>query len=324
MRAIAGALLACLFINPLGTRVEAAESFPTRPITIVAPFGKGATPEIIGAALAETMSRTLGQKVVFELKPGAGGGLAMAQVEKAAPDGYTIAMISQSTNVFNLSLYKTLPYDPQALIPIVPIAAVANVMTVHPANPAATPLDVVAAARRAPGELTFASGGVGTSHHLSGLLFAAMTGVDIKHVPNLLSAEGIRRIETGELTMGFFNLPTVIDDIHAGKLKVLAVTSPTPSPYLPGAPTLDASGLKGYDMVTWFGFAAPPGTPAAIVQRLHDEFARASADPQVRAKLRDAGLDSMEPLQPAAFRSFIAADVAKWGPIIKAAGVVPN
>ncbi|HSZ98727.1 MAG TPA: tripartite tricarboxylate transporter substrate-binding protein [Bradyrhizobium sp.] len=312
---VAAGLLACL----IGTTLQAA-STSDRPITLVVPFGKGTTADLIATVVAEAMSKNIGQKVIVELKPGAGGGLAMEQVEKAAPDGTTLAMITQGTHVFNLSLYKTLRYDPEAIIPITPISAVSNVMTVHPSNPANTPLEVAAAARAAPGQLSFASGGIGTSHHLGGVLFASIAGVDIKHVPHLVSVDGVNRIVNGEITMGFFNLPTVIDQIKAGKLKPLAVTSLARSPHLPDVPTLDASGLKGYDLVTWFGFGAPAGTPPEIVQRLRDDFARATADPIVKAKLDEAGLDPIDQMQPADFARLIASDRAKWAPIIEAAG----
>ena len=316
MRTIIGGLLACL----IGCGPLQAESYPDRPITIVVPFGKGTTADLVAAVVSEKMSDNIGQKVIVELKPGGGGGIAMEQVQKAAPDGYTLAMITQGTHVFNLSLYKTLRYDPQKIIPITPIAAVSNVMTVHPSNPANTPLEVAGAAKAAPGQLTYASGGVGTSHHLGGVLFASITGVDIKHVPHLVSVDGVKKIVNGEITMGFFNLPTVIEEIKAGKLKALAVTSPVRSPHLPAVPTLDASGLKGYDLVTWFGFGAPEGTPPDIVQRLRDEFAKAASDPAVKAKLNEAGLDPIEQMQPADFARLIATDLAKWTPIIKGSG----
>ena len=312
---MAGGLFACLMGNPL-----CAGPYPDRPIAIVVPFGKGTTAELVAAVVAEAMSKNIGQKVTVELKPGAGGGIAMEQVEKAAPDGTTLAMITQGTHVFNLSLYKTLRYDPAKIIPITPISAASNVMAVHPSNPANTPLEVAAAVKAAPGQLTYASGGVGTSHHLGGVLFAAIAGVDIKHVPHLVSVDGVNKIVSGEITMGFFNLPTVIDQIKAGRLKALGVTSLARSPHLPDVPTLDASGLKGYDLVTWFGFGAPAGTPPEIVQRLRDEFARAAADPAVKAKLDEAGLDPIDQMQPAEFARLIASDLARWTPIIKASG----
>jgi tripartite-type tricarboxylate transporter receptor subunit TctC len=313
--AILGGLLACLTGGAAG-----AATYPDRPITIVVPFGRGTTADLVATVVAEAMSKNIGQKVIVELKPGAGGGTAMRQVENAAPDGTTLAMITQGTHVFNLSLYKTLPYDPEKIIPITPISAVCNVMTVHPSNPANTPLEVAAVAEAAPGQLTYASGGVGTSHHLGGVLFASIAGVDIKHVPHLVSVDGVNKIVNGEITMGFFNLPTVIDQIKAGKLKPLGVTSLTRSSHLPDVPTLDASGLKGYDLVTWFGFGAPAATPMEIVQRLRDEFAKAAADPAVKAKLDAAGLDPIDQLQPAEFARLIASDRAKWTPIIQSAG----
>src|SRR3569832_1149811 len=172
-----GGLLACLSAGAPG-----AAPYPDRPITIVVPFGKGTTADLVANVVADAMSKNIGQKVIVELKPGAGGGGARERVEKAAPDGTTLAMITQGTHVFNLSLYKKLSYDPDKIMPITPISAVGNVMTVHPSNPANTPLEVAAAAKAAPGQLTNASGSVGTSHHLGGVLFASITGVDIKHV----------------------------------------------------------------------------------------------------------------------------------------------
>ena len=175
------------------------------------------------------------------------------------------------------------------------------------------------AAKAAPGKLTYSSGGVGTSHHLGGVLFASMTGVELKHLPYLTSVEGINRIVSGEITMGFFNLPTVIEEIKAGKLKALSVTGLKRSPYLPNVPTMDESGLKGYDLETWFGFGAPAGTPPEIIQRLHDAFAKAASDPAVLAKFKEAGLDPVKPMQVDEFARFIDNDILKWTPIIQGA-----
>ncbi len=320
MRATTLGLLAAL----LGTGPLAAEPAPQGGITIVVPFGKGTTADLIAAVVAERLSDRLGMPVRVDLKPGGGGAVAMQAVEAAPPDGRTLAMITQGTHVFNLSLYRTLPYDPGRIVPITPIAAVSNVMTVHPSNPAASPLDVAAAAKAAPGTLTYASGGIGTSHHLSGALFAGLTGAEIKHRPFLVSVDGVAKIVSGEITMGFFNLPTVIEQIKAGTLKALAVTSLGRSAHLPALPTLDASGIAGFDMVTWFGFGAPAGTPSAVVSRLRDAFAAIAAEPAVKAKFSEAGLDPIEQLRPAAFETLIAADIAKWSPIIKASAGPAN
>ncbi len=320
MRTIMAGLIAVLSaVVPSG-----AQDYPEGSVTIVIPLGKGTTGDIIVKAIADKLSIAMARPVKIELKPGAGGALAMEQVEHSKPDGLTIGMITQGTHVFNLSLYKKLRYDPQRIVPVTPIATVMNVMTVNPANPASTPLDVAAAARAAPGKLTFSSGGIGTSHHLGGVLFASMTGVDIKHLPFLISVDGIQKIVSGDVTMGFYNLPTVIELIKQKRLKPLAVTSLRRSPYLPDVPTFDASGLKGYDLVTWFGFGVPAGTPPALVQRLRDDIAKVAADPDVKAKFKEAGIDAIEQMQPAAFARFISADLEKWTPIIKAAGAVAD
>ena len=248
--AILGGFLACVSASSSG-----AAPYPDGPITIVVPFGKGTTADLIATVVAEAMSKNIGQKVIVELKPGAGGGIAMAQVEKAAPDGATLAMITQGTHVFNLSLYKTLPYDPDKIIPITPIAAVMQCddgSSVQPREHAARGC----------------RGGQGSARPSSLMRRAASAHRTIlaaccsRRSPAstssmcriLVSVDGINKIVNGEITMGFFNLPTVIDQIKAGKLKALAVTSLTRSPHLPDVPTLDASGLKGYDLVTWFGF----------------------------------------------------------------------
>jgi tripartite-type tricarboxylate transporter receptor subunit TctC len=318
LRPFAGLLALATFA---ATAPALAQSYPTRPITVVVPLGAGTTADIVARLVAERMAKDFGQPVNVSLKPGLGGGLAMEEVAKAPPDGYTLAMITQGTHVFNVSLYKTLRYEPRAqFAPITTIAAVSNVMVVHPSNPAKAPLDVVAAARKEPGKLTYASGGSGTSHHMSGALFASMNGIDIVHVPHLVSLEGIKRIVDGQLTMGFFNTPTVIDEIRTGKLKPLGVTSKARSPHLPDLPTLDEAGVTGFDVVTWFGYAAPAGTPPEVVQRLRDELAKIASEPAVKATLQQAGLDPMEQLQPAAFAKMIDADLEKWTPIIKASG----
>ena len=203
-----GGLLGCL----IGAAPLQAEPYPERPITIIVPFGKGTTADLVAAVVAEAMSKNIGQKVMVELKPGAGGGIAMEQVEKAAPDGYTLAMITQGTHVFNLSLYKTLRYDPRE-----DRAHHADRRRLQRHDGSSFQSGEHAAggrraARAAPGQLTYASGGVGTSHHLGGVLFASIAGVDIKHVPHLVSVDGVNKIVSGEITMGFFNLPTVIEE----------------------------------------------------------------------------------------------------------------
>ncbi|HKB55733.1 MAG TPA: tripartite tricarboxylate transporter substrate-binding protein, partial [Ramlibacter sp.] len=246
--------------------------------------------------------------------------IAMADLAHSAPDGYTIAFASQGTLVFNLALYSKPGYDSlKDFAPILLVGGVSNVMVVPPTSTAATVTDVIAAAKAHPG-MTFSSGGSGTSHHLSGVLFGQLTGTDLLHVPYKGAPQGIMAVMTGEVNMGFYNTPTVISQIRDHKLKALAVTSLTRSPLLPDVPTLDASGVKGYEVNTWFGFVAPAGTPQAVVTTLHDDIAKILAMRKVRDNLVAQGFDLAPTQPPEAFTNLIRTDLAKWPPIIKAAG----
>jgi tripartite-type tricarboxylate transporter receptor subunit TctC len=299
----------------------AAQSYPNRSITMIVPLAAGATADILARTVAAEVSKAFGQTIVVDNRPGAGGTIAMAQVARATPDGYTIAVISQGTHVFNLGLFPKLDYDPlKDFAPIAIGGSVSNVLIVHPTNPATSVKDVIAQAKAKPGELTYASGGNGTSHHISGVLFQTMIGTPMTHVPYRATPAGIAAVMQGEVAIGFFNTPTVIAQIKDGKLKPLGVTSLQRSPHLPQLPTLDEAGVKGYEMITWLGFAAPAGTPAAIVERWHSEIAKVMAVPAMREKMVAMGFDLMEQMSPAAFAQFISTDAEKWVPIVKASG----
>jgi tripartite-type tricarboxylate transporter receptor subunit TctC len=197
---------------------------------------------------------------------------------------------------------------------------VSNLMIVHPSNPAKTAQDVIAQAKAKPGELTFSSGGNGTSHHLSGVLFASMAGINTVHVPYKGAPQGITAVMSKEVTMGFFNTPTVISQVRDGRLKALAATSKTRTPFFPDVPTLDESGLKGYEVTVWFGFAGPARLPDSTLERLYGEMVKIMKDPAVREKLSNLGFELMPQLPPAEFGKLIQSDLAKWVPIVKASG----
>ncbi len=305
----------------LGAAGAAAQSYPSKPIKLLVPLAAASTADILSRTVGNELAKELGQPVVVENKPGAGGTIAMAELAHSAPDGYTIAFASQGTLVFNLSLYAKPGYDSvKDFAPIILIGGVSNVMIVPPASPARTPLDVVAEAKAKPGTLTFSSGGSGTSHHLSGVLFGQLTGTNLVHVPYKGAPQGILAVMTGEVNMGFFNTPTVINQVKEGKLKALAVTSKERSPLLPQLPTLDEAGVKGYEVNTWFGFIAPAGTPPDIVNRLNTTIAKIIATPAVREKLVAQGFELMPAQPPSAFTTLLQADLKKWPPILKAAG----
>lgn len=298
-----------------------AQSWPTRPIKLLVPLAAGSTADIVSRYAAMELAKVLGQSVVVENKPGAGGTIAMAELARAPADGYTLAFASQGTLVFNQAIFSAPGYDSvKDFQPIAFIGGVSNVMIVPPGSKAKSPLDVVAEAKASPGKLTFSSGGAGTSHHLSGVLFANVTGTQLVHVPYKGAPQGVLAVMTGEVDMGFFNTPTVIGQIKEGKVRALGVTSLTRSPLLPNVPTLVEQGIKDYEINTWFGFVAPAGTPPAIVARLNAEFAKILSSPEAREKLGPQGFDLAAPGTPESFGKLIQADLVKWVPIVKASG----
>ena len=304
-----------------GAGAAAAQGYPSRPIRVLVPLVAGSTADIMARAVGDEFARDAGQSWIVDNKAGAGGTIATAELAHATPDGYTIGFASQGTLVFNLSLYANPGYDPlRDFAPILLLGGVSNVMVVAPSGKSASVAEVIAAARAKPGSLTFSSGGSGTSHHLSGVLFGQMTGTQLLHVPYKGAPQGILAVMSGEVDMGFFNTPTVINQVRSGKLRALAVTSLARSPLLPEAPTVDASGVKGYEMNTWFGFVAPAGIPPEAGARLYKGIARVLAMPAVREKLAAQGVDLAADTSPAAFSKLLRDDLAKWPAIIKAAG----
>ena len=302
-----------------------AQSWPARPIKLLVPLAAGSTADIVSRAVGAELAKRLGQPVVVENKAGAGGTIAMAEVAHATPDGYTIAFASQGTLVFNQALYATPGYDSlKDFAPLAFVGGVSNVMIVPPSSPATAPRDIVAAAKAKPGELTFSSGGSGTSHHLSGVLFGQLTGTQLVHVPYKGAPQGVLAVMTGEVTMGFFNTPTVISQIRGGKVKALGVTSLTRSPLLPDVPTLEELGVRGYEVNTWFGFVAPAGTPPDIVARLNCEMNAILALAAVKENLAAQGFELAPASTPAVFTKLIRDDMSKWIPLVKASGATAN
>jgi len=315
------ALLLAPALLGLPRAAPAQGAWPAKSVRLLVPLAAGSTADIVSRTIGTELARALGQPVVVENKPGAGGTIAMAELARSAPDGYTIGFASQGTLVFNQALYAKPGYDSEKdFAPLAFVGGVSNVMIVNPKNPARSPRDVIEAARRKPGELTFSSGGSGTSHHLSGVLFGQLTGTQLLHVPYKGAPQGILGVMAEEVTMGFFNTPTVIAQIKDGRLKALAVTSLQRSPLLPDVPTLDESGVKGYEVNTWFGFVAPAGTPAEVVARLNTEIQKALALPAVREKLQAQGFDLAAPMPPSGFSKIVRDDLAKWIPVVKASG----
>ena len=319
-RQVLGGALAAV----LPTAAHAAE-WPERPIRMIIPFAPGSGADIVGRTFAEELGKALGQQVIVDNKGGAGGLIGTAEGARAPADGYTLVLTSQGTMAFNLGLYKTPGYDPlKDFIAVAVTGALPNVLVVAPSNPATTVADLVAQARAKPGELTYGSSGVGSSIHMSGVFLEQRTGVRLQHVPYRGAPTAVLAVINGEVTMGFFNTPTVVPQIKAGKLKALAVTSKDRIALLPDVPTMMQAGVPDFDVAVWLGWAVPANTPAAIVTRFNSEINRIGQNPLIREKLLAQGLEMLPPGSPEAARKTIEADQAFWLPIIAKSGAKPE
>jgi tripartite-type tricarboxylate transporter receptor subunit TctC len=317
------ALAALLATVPLAA--TGAEEWPAKPIRLIVPGAAGSTSDLVSRTIADELSRRLGQPVVVLDKPGAGGTIAMAEAARAAPDGYTIAFVTQGSLVVGQALYAAPGFDSVAdFAPVAYIGGVANVLILDADNPAHAVRDLVAAARSKPGSLTYSSGGNGSSHHLSAALFASMTGIDLVHVAYRAPGPAMQAVLTGEVTMAFLNVPTVLGEVRAGRVKALAVTSRSRSPLLPEVPTMEEQGVPGYDVTTWFGVVAPKATPAAVVNRLNAEINRMLATPSLSERWQTEGYEVAAPTSPAEFGRLIRSELARWTPIVKASGASTN
>jgi len=302
-----------------------AQTYPAKPIRLIVPLAPGSTADIGSRFVAQELSKSLGQPVVVENKPGAGGAIGTRELARAAPDGYTIGFASQGTLVFDQALYAKPGYNSLTdFAPIALLGRAANVMVVHPSNTASTAADIIAIAKSRPGALTFSSGGSGTSHHLSGVLFGRATGTNLVHVPYKSAPQAVLAVISNQVTMGFFNIPLVIGQIRDGKLRALGVTSLERSPLLPSVPTLDEQGIKGYEVDAWGGYVAPAGTPPEIVGRLNAALIKIFASAETKQKLEPQGFELSPPLTPAAFGKLIADDLTRWVPVVKASRASAN
>jgi tripartite-type tricarboxylate transporter receptor subunit TctC len=305
-----------------GSDVAMAQDWPTKPIRLIVPQGPASTVDILARTYGDELRKSLGQNIIVDNKTGAGGNIASAEAARAAPDGYTMLLIAQATMVFNMALYAKPGYDSLRDFEGVAVTSgVSNVLVVNPGNPAKTVADLIAQAKARPGELTYSSGGTGTSHHMSGVLLERNAGISMQHVPYRTTPAGILGVVNGEVVFGFYNTPTVIGQIKGGKLKPIAITSKLRSELLPDVPTMIEQGMNGYVVNTWFGFAVPKGVPQPVVARLNAELNRISQILAVRDRLKAQGIDMMPPEPPSGVEKLVREDLAIWVPIIKASGI---
>jgi tripartite-type tricarboxylate transporter receptor subunit TctC len=319
MRA-AAELLALLFAACVAAAAQ-AQGFPSRPITIVVPYAPGGTNDIMARAVAAKMADAFGLPVLVENKPGAGGNIGAAHVAKSAPDGHTLLTASVGVYAINKWLQKSLPYDPEKdFAPITNGGSVPNMLIANPGLAVKDVRELIAYARANPGRVAFASMGSGTTGHLAGELFRQMTGADLLHVPYKGSAPALQDLLGGQVQLMFDNMPTALKLAQSGKVKGLALTSLRPHALAPGVPTLDAAGLKGFDVTAWFGFSAPAATPRPVIERLNSEMVRALRDPAVSAPLTQLGVNIVAD-SAAEFAAYMAAESRKWKEVVERAGI---
>jgi tripartite-type tricarboxylate transporter receptor subunit TctC len=297
-----------------------AQEYPAKTIRIIVPYTPGGTADLLARTMSQKMAASLGQQIIIDNRPGAGGNIGAGLAAKSAPDGYTILMGTVATHAINPNLYPNMPYDANAdFAPIILVATLPNLLVVNPSTPVKNVKELIALAKAKPGELAFASAGNGTSQHLSGELFKKMTGVDMIHIPYKGSAPALTDLLGGQVQLMFDNIPSSLPQVRAGKLRALAVTGPRRSPVLPDLPTVAEAGLSGFSITSWFALFAPAGTPAKILIRLNKEAAKAIASKELQQQWMDQGLEPAGGTsdQLAEFRRI---EAAKWEKIVRESG----
>jgi tripartite-type tricarboxylate transporter receptor subunit TctC len=296
-----------------------AQSWPSKPVTIVVPFGPGGPADVYARILGQALTETLGQQFIIDNKPGAGAIIGTEVVAKARPDGYTLLMMS-NTHTTNETLFTHKPYQlMRDLVPVAPVNSSDLVMVVHPSVPAKTLQEFIALAKAQPGKLSYASSGPGTPYHMAGELFKAMTGTDILHVPHKSSGEARNDVMGGHVQMMLDAVTTMKGPIEANEVRALGTSGLKRSAILPDVPTIDESGVKGYEATIWLGIMAPKGTPTEIVDKLNAEITKVVNSAKVKDAWAKQGAVPMT-MTPAAFGDFLEKDIAKWAKIVKISG----
>jgi len=297
-----------------------AQTYPTRPVKIVVPFGPGGFTDVVARILGVKLSESLGQPVVIENKPGAGSLIGTDQVAKAAPDGHTLLIVS-STHVISPWIYKSLPYDPiKSFTPVTRLVDSPYVLLTHPKVPAKNVQEFIALAKSQPDKIHYASSGNGSAQHLIGGLFASMSKTQLKHVPYRSSSLAINDLVGGVVESSFAGVPNALSQVPGGRLNALAVTSAKRIPQMPNVPTMQEAGVPGYDATVWLALLAPAGTPGNIVNRLNSEIAKIMNSSETQKAMFDAGVE-VSLSTPEALSSLMVSELDKWGKVVKEAGI---
>ncbi len=302
-----------------------AQGFPSKPLRLVVPFPPGGSTDILARALAQKLGEGLGQPVVIDNRGGAGGTIGAEAASKASPDGHTIMMGHLGTLAVAPAIYRNLPYDPvKSFAPVARVALVPSVLVVNPrVLDVKSASELIAVARASPGRLTYGSGGLGSSSHLTTEYFKLATGTDILHVPYKGIGPMLTDLVSGQISMGLNGAPAVMPHVNAGRLRALAVSSAKRLEALPGLPTLAESGVPGFEASGWYGIVAPAGTPRGAIERLNAEVRKVVAAPEVKARLDQEGAEAAAGT-PEAFGAFIVSEIERWGAVLRKAGIEPQ
>ena len=304
----------------LSSPAALAQAFPNKPLRLICPFPPGGAVDIASRAIAQELSKNLGQPVTVENRPGAGGNIGGAEAARANPDGYTIFMTTSGIQAINPVLYAKMPFDPNKdLVPVSALVSLNNVLVLHPSIKANSVPEVIAMAKSQPGAMNYASSGSGTSIHMSGEMFKSLTGVNITHIPYKGSAPAMTDLLGGQVMMMFDNIPSAIPHIKSGKLKALATTGSKRDPLLPELPTLAEAGVAGYESGVWFGLAVPANTPRDVVMKLNAEAIKGTRSPDFVKRMTELGYNIMG-TSPEVMLDMSRAEVQRWGPIVRSSG----
>ncbi|HEY3049320.1 MAG TPA: tripartite tricarboxylate transporter substrate binding protein [Polaromonas sp.] len=302
----------------------AQDKYPSKPITLICPYAAGGNADQRSRQIGRFLSTALGQPVIVDNKPGAGGNIGTEAIARAKPDGYTIGMGNFAPLAVNPTMFKKMNFDPaKDLVPVCLIEKGPLVLMVPANSPFKSVKDIMAAAKASPGKLSFASGGLGGSHHLSGEMFKSLAGVSITHIPYKGGAPATTDLMGGQVDMMFEQMYSAAPSIRAGKLRALAITSKTRSPLFPDLPTMAEAGVPGFEVQNWQGLVAPAGTPAALIKLLNETTNKALADPTIKEQMLGQG-NELGGGTPEQFASFIKSEADRWGKLVKSANIKPE
>lgn len=297
-----------------------AQTFPTRPVRIVVPFPPGGTSDILARAIGQKLSEEWGQPVLADNRPGAAGNIASDYVAKSKPDGYTLYINTVGTHAINAAIYAKLSFDPiKDFTPITNLVNLPSVLLVHPSVPARNIKELIALAKKRPGELQYSSAGSGAQPHLTAEMFKMAAGINLLHVPYKGAAPQMVGLLSGEVALTFATAPSGVPYVKSGQLRALGVTSGKRIPALPDVPTIAEGGVPGYEAVGWNGIVAPAALPAPLLERLHDSIVKIVRTPEINARLVDLGADPALST-PAEFAALIKSEIVKWAKVVKESG----